>query len=62
MPLDGRCDEGLGVVTFGTPENKLNFTPEQIKSFGYEDFAKNRKEWLNLKPANYFFEYFNIKD
>jgi hypothetical protein len=55
------CDEGLGIVTFGKPENKLNFTEAEIRSFGYEDLAQNRKEWLNLKPAPYFFEYFNIE-
>jgi hypothetical protein len=55
------CDEGLGVVTYGKPENKLNFTPDQIKSFSYEDFSKNRKEWLNLKPPSYFFEYFKLE-
>jgi hypothetical protein len=55
------CDEGLGFVTFGKPEKKLNFTPEQINSLSYEEFAENRKEWLNLKPASYFFDYFNLK-
>ena len=56
------CDEGLGVVSFGKPENKLNFTPQQIDSFTYEQFSQNRKEWLNLKPASYFFEYFGISN
>lgn len=55
------CDEGLGVVTFGKPENKLDFNREQIRSFTYEQLAANRKEWLNLKPPSYFFEYFNIE-
>ncbi|MFL5810006.1 MAG: class I SAM-dependent methyltransferase [Flavisolibacter sp.] len=56
------CDEGLGVVTFGKPENKLNFTPHQIDAFSYAEFSENRKEWLNLKPASYFFEYFGMKE
>jgi hypothetical protein len=55
------CDQGLGVVTFGKPEKKLNFTEQQIRSFSYEDLAANRKEWLNLKDPSYFFEYFHLK-
>lgn len=52
------CDQGLGIITKGKPERQLNFTEEQIRSLSYEDFNKNRREWLNLKPAEYFNEYF----
>jgi Methyltransferase domain len=52
------CDQGVGIITWGKPENKLSFTKEQINSFSYEDFAKNRQQWLNLKPAEYFLEFF----
>ena len=52
------ADHGLGIVTRGTPENPLSFTPAQIEALTYEEFAANRQEWLNLKPAEYFNEYF----
>ncbi len=55
------CDHGLGVVTYGQPEKQLHFTPEQIAGFTYDDLAHNRAEWLNLKPASYFQEYFKLK-
>ena len=55
------CDHGLGVITKTKPENILNYTGEAIEKMSYEDFDANRKEFLNLKPANYFFEYFDLK-
>lgn len=55
------CDHGLGVITFGTPEKVMNYTKEQINALTYEDFNKNRKDFINLKPAEYFFEYFGLK-
>lgn len=54
------CDHGLGVVTFGKPENPLNFTLEEIEKFTFEDFDANRSSWINLKPADYFYEYFQL--
>jgi hypothetical protein len=54
------CDHGLGVVTFGKPENPLNYTLPEIEKFIFSDFAANRSTWLNLKPANYFYEYFQL--
>ncbi len=54
------CDHGLGVVTFGVPENPMNFTGEEIENFTYADLEKNREQWLNLKDPSYFFEYFKI--
>jgi hypothetical protein len=54
------CDHGLGIVTYGTPEKGLSFTPDQIARFTYEDFNKNRAEWLNLKPADYFYTHFGL--
>lgn len=54
------CDHGLGVITRGKPEQRLSFTPAEIDALRYEDLQQNRKEWLNLKPPMYFFEYFNI--
>jgi hypothetical protein len=54
------CDQGIGVVTWDKPENKLNFTKEQIQALTYDDLAQNRTAWLNLKEPTYFFEYFGI--
>ena len=54
------CDHGLGIITWGKPEHKLNFTKEQINALTYEEFEAHRKEWLNLKPANYANEYFKL--
>jgi hypothetical protein len=55
------CDEGLGIVTKGKPEKQLSFTPEQISNMGYDDLERDRAALLNLKPADYFFDYFNIR-
>ncbi len=55
------CDYGLGIITKREPENTLNFSVEQIKSFTYEDFNVNRVKWLNLKPATYSYEYFKLE-
>lgn len=55
------CDQGLGIVSFGKPENKLDFTQEQITALTYEQFSENRKQWLNLKEPSYFFDYFEIE-
>lgn len=54
------CDFGLGIVTKGLPENKLSFSRAEIEAFDYEDLNNHRQEWLNLKPAAYLKEYFNI--
>lgn len=55
------CDQGLGIITKGKPENTLNHTLNEIHSFTYKDFDANRKQWLNLKPASFFYEYFKLK-
>ena len=54
------CDQGLGIITFGKPENPLHYTKEEIEEFSFEDFEANRESWLNLKPVDYFYEYFNL--
>jgi hypothetical protein len=56
------CDYGLGIITKNKPENSLSFSESQIESFTYDDFATNKKEWLNLKPAGYINEFFNLKN
>jgi len=55
------CDYGLGIVTKGKPENMLSFKPDEIEKMTYYDFVLNRKEFLNLKHATYFHEYFETK-
>jgi hypothetical protein len=55
------CDHGLGIITMQKPEKTLPYTQKEIGGFNYDDFQSNRKEWLNLKPADYFYEYFGVK-
>jgi len=54
------CDHGLGIITWGTPENLLTYTPEAIEKMTYDDFVNKRKELLNLKAPEYFKQYFKI--
>lgn len=54
------CDHGLGIVTKGKTESKLQFSESEIARFTYEDFEKNRAAWLNLKPETYYREYFKL--
>jgi hypothetical protein len=55
------CDHGLGIITRKNPESKLGFRQEEIPGLRYEDLDENRKVWLNLKPENYFYEYFGLQ-
>ena len=55
------CDHGLGIITKRNPENNLNFSLHEINSFTYEDLNAHRKEWINLKPDDYMYEYFKLK-
>jgi hypothetical protein len=55
------CDHGLGIITRGKAKNKLNYSLQQIEQFSFEDFDANRESWINLKPADYFYEYFQLK-
>lgn len=54
------CDQGLGIVTKRKPESTLGFSQQEISHLTYQQLAANRKEWLNLKPADYFYEYFGL--
>ena len=54
------CDHGLGIITKDKPEDKLNFSKGEIDQFTYGDLVENRQKWLNLKPQDYFYEYFKI--
>jgi Methyltransferase domain len=56
-------DYGLGIVT---KKALAGFQPlpfktfEEIQSLRFADFDKNRKEWLNLKPASWLNECFGL--
>lgn len=54
-------DFGLGVVVRKPNEKPLALSADQIRNLSYLDLDSNRKEWLNLKPASYFYEFFGIK-
>ncbi len=53
-------DQGLGIVTRQKPDTMLDFTPAQIQALTYDELVQNRENWLNLKPASYFYEYFGL--
>lgn len=54
------ADQGVGVIVRKPDNNPLRFTPQQIENLTYEEFDKNRKEWLNLQPGDYFYKFFNL--
>ncbi|NCF75239.1 MAG: hypothetical protein GWO87_01995, partial [Xanthomonadaceae bacterium] len=47
------CDQGIGIITKGKPENMLSYKLEEIKDMGYKYFNNNRNEILNLKSEEY---------
>lgn len=48
------CDEGLGIISFGAPENVLDYTADQIAELTYDTLQRERRSLLNLKsPAAY---------
>ena len=55
-------DHGLGIIAKRKSENSLNYSLQEIISFTYEDFDANREHWINLKPVDFIYEYFNIKE
>jgi hypothetical protein len=48
------CDQGLGFITRGQPDNMLSCTPAQIDAMTYRDLAADRERLLNLKPPSHF--------
>jgi Methyltransferase domain len=52
-------DYGLGIVCKRHPEETLSFAKKEIQDLTYNDFDKNR-HWLNLKPMEYFYRFFNL--
>ena len=55
------CDHGLGIITKQKNEKAMHFSQNDIQKLAYEDFNANRNAWLDLKPAEYFYEYFGLK-
>lgn len=53
-------DYGLGIVCKRPPEDTLHFTQTEIYNLTYNDFDKKRQQWLNLKPMQYFYQFFNL--
>ena len=51
------CDHGVGVVRKGVPTDMLNFSENEIAQLTYDDLARNRKRFLNLKAPDYFEEF-----
>jgi len=47
------CDFGVGVASYGKPEEVLGFSPDEIKQMNYDYFNKNRAKLLNLKDPQY---------
>lgn len=54
-------DFGLGVVVRKPNTRPLSFSREQIAKLTYEDLNTHREEWLDLRPAAWFHEYFGIR-
>jgi hypothetical protein len=54
------ADHGLGIVCKRPPENTLPFTQPEIHKFTYNNLDKNRQQWLNLKPLEYFYRFFDL--
>lgn len=51
------CDHGIGFVRKKPSVSALNYTVQQIESLTYKDFDLKRKELLDLKPEEFFFEF-----
>jgi hypothetical protein len=47
------CDLGVGVLTRGAPELKLDLTLEQLSVMGYEHLVRFQSQILNLKHPDY---------
>jgi hypothetical protein len=47
------CDFGVGVVTRGTPESRLDLREADLARLTYADLDARRTEFLNLKPPSH---------
>jgi hypothetical protein len=51
------CDQGLGIIVKGEPENTLSYSKDEIVKMDYSFLENNREELLNLKNKDYFEEF-----
>lgn len=54
------CDHGVGVITRGTPDDILDYSPEAINNLSYHDLARDREMILNLKKADFLDKFLKI--
>lgn len=53
------CDHGLGVISKGSAENMLGYSPNEIANMTFDDLASDRVRLLNLKPPTSFDGFLN---
>lgn len=51
------CDYGIGVVSKGSPEGRLNLSSPEIDGLSFAHLSKNANELINLKPPEYLFKF-----
>ena len=51
------CDYGLGIVTRGKPDNRLNLSEDELSKMTYDDLERDRRHLLNLKDESYLMEF-----
>jgi|YNPNPStandDraft_1061719.scaffolds.fasta_scaffold75979_1 hypothetical protein len=49
-------DWGVGIIRKGKPESMLSMNTEDIKNMAFDEFAKNKEKFLNLKPKEWFYD------
>ncbi len=47
------CDWGVGIITLGHTEDRLEYSLGEIRELAYHDLIRNRQHMLNLKPVEY---------
>jgi glycosyltransferase involved in cell wall biosynthesis len=47
------CDFGVGVISKGKPENRLDLSPNEIGALTFNDLHRRRRAMINLKPQTY---------
>jgi hypothetical protein len=50
-------DYGLGIITRGINNNRLDLTADVIDKLTYNDFEKNKGKFLNLKQVDFFINF-----
>jgi hypothetical protein len=51
------CDSGIGVVSQGSPAEKLSYSEAEISEMDYDFLHKNRRQLLGLRPPEYIHEF-----